>query len=126
MSDLEKRVSELFSPKPWKHDIKKCEKPSHGAFGYCGKCNELFGKGYKNEGSFGCPVPDPIDITDLGKALEAYRTTPTLRRLPAQRQVRGDGGMGTEREEYLNWWIINEATAEQIWEICCLAKESEE
>lgn len=124
MKPLSQRAAELFSEKPWKHEMKG--NPATTAGVWCNKCQQWIGDCRTD-----CTIPDPIDITDLGKALECLRNLrePTLLLMdkcdaksfyPYMDEVVGDltsAGFKT--------WLLYDATAEQIWEICCLAKESD-
>ena len=119
--ELSIRVAELFTPKPWKHDGVKC---------VCEKCGALYRGVNSVDTDQTCPVPDPIDITDLGKALECFRGfgLPTLLMI----HIKGvfelyphEVPTNDNLSVCFKSWILYEATAEQIWEICCLAKESE-
>lgn len=125
MKPLAQRAADLFSEKPYKHKVKY---DYYERWQNC-SCGERVDTHKKNNGN--CPIPDPIDITDPGKALvkfiEIWATSnedslaviiqsvmvPKLKRQP---QI-----------NFTNYHIhkaLKEATAEQIWEICCLAKES--
>ena len=76
-----------------------------------------------------CPVPDPIDITDLGKALECFRGLRKQSVITIHHIDKVFGHSGLIGLDYMRgdvWeWISVDATAAQIWEICCLAKEGE-
>lgn len=121
MKDLAKRAAEHFGSR--EHDWKV-----YSEIDICHKC------GCKGYNTSPCPIPDPIDITDRGKALECYRNT--CADVPNKTM---DGYVKDMMHK--NWrmenfyadgqvilnlhWILLKATAEQIWEINCLAKESE-
>jgi hypothetical protein len=118
MKDLVQRVARLFSPKPYEHRWK------HGEC-LCG-ANVNFDVPDLRP----CTIPDPIDITDLGKALEMFRKV--TEHFPHKKiseyilKVMSDKLYHeiSSPEHYCAALVLYEATAEQIWEICILAKES--
>ena len=123
--DLAERVSRNFLPPPWEHDL------CHDTY-ICKKCGIDFWNNPVRIRTH-CPIPDPIDITDLGKALECFRG---LSNGKVMEQVENMYMIETNcdipcieqeaRKEWkmtMFWWFIRHGTAEQIWEICCLAKE---
>jgi hypothetical protein len=72
MSDLAQRVARL-QPEPWKHGEFITKGDGDGR-GYCPKCDAVIYwidwdmTGPTEESSTPCPIPDPVDITDKGKA----------------------------------------------------------
>jgi hypothetical protein len=135
MSDLAERVARLFSPKPWKHGYKFVQAYGKGNIRVgdlfaCEKCGQqqrkLDGQTLKNHL---CDFPDPIDITDLGKALECFRGLKKGRAVLHSWYIEAYNMAESldeiiEGYEMSSKWMLYEATAEQIWEICCLAKEA--
>jgi hypothetical protein len=124
MKDLAERVARLFSPKPWKHSWPSVHKDDDCDCTKCGRQQE-----HEHLKSTTCPIPDPIDITDLGKALECFRGLKNGRVFLHRWYVKKHN-MDESLDELLEGyemstrWMLHEATAEQIWEICCLAKEA--
>ena len=120
MNDLAQRVAEL-QPTPWGH-LQRVD--GDGWSWECVKCGKIARKCAQNTI---CKYPDPVDITDLGKALEYLRL---VRRdktdegklifIRAARQV-----SGLKNWEDIKAWLIDDAIAEEIFEICVIAKEGE-
>ncbi len=108
--DIAKEAAELFSPPPWEHKV---------PHDICVKC---WSQSIKDP----CPIPDPIDITDFGLAIK------TFRELDESFQW-CHGVYNIVQNQFKHWlnekdfykWIAKEATAEQIFEICVLAKQAE-
>ncbi len=133
--DLPIRAAKLFSQKPWKHG-EGVNLDSNDGYNYCPKCGKAVyyvdweSTGPTPEAKKPCSIPDPFDITDLGKALGCFRGLglPTLLLLSIEGvfdlypyEVPALGN----KSDCFKTWLVYEATAEQIWEICCLAKEAE-
>ncbi len=127
MKDLAIRVAGLFSEKPWKHDFPVKRNPfSHLPQCYlpCKKC------GRRRMPEFeACHIPDPVNIHDLGPALECLRTISPDR---ITKEVMEKGFPHYNKQCNLRYnraafcdWIVWHATAAQIWEINVLAKEQE-
>lgn len=133
MKDLAQRAAKLFGKR--EHNIRTMwggDPPSQAVLPKrCLKCQKVNPTGP-------CPIPDPIDITDLGKALECFRgLVPKLGGVKAGTDIFlkiANTVLGeccyTGKNRLLEYTsaikcILFHATAEQIWEICILAKESE-
>jgi hypothetical protein len=132
MSDLAERVARLFSTKPWKHVL--AGDTSYDEEVRCGKCKVLMynrnqdcmDDWWLDEHKVPCRIPDPIDITDLGKALECFRGLEAVPfSIMATAYNRNANRPKSATCLNVMRWLLKHATAEQIWEICCLAKESE-
>ncbi len=121
---LQDRVSRLFSPKPWGHK-QPATKSGLAFISYDQRCVKCKGV-YDARNPSDCPIPDPIDITDLGKALECFRG---LKIIPfsVMAAVYNRNANDPKKATCLNvmHWILKEATPAQIWTMCCDAKEGE-
>jgi len=133
MKDLAQRAAELFSPKPHAHNIKTDNLVGVAKkIKYCKKCKGRWGI-YDSVESY-CSVPDPIDITKLGPALEVFRGLPEnlifepLIDWARQHCENGEYPIVPVNIMFLmaKGIAFDKATAEEIWEINCEAKESEE
>ena len=127
--ELSKRTSRLFGEQPWKHD--NTDYPNLD----CAKCGAkaTYGIDSLHKRDDNCPVPDLIDINDLGKALECFRglikgmyfsDLKTLAEdiigIPWNETKR----CATRRLQVLVMGYVGFKTAPQIYEICCLAVEN--
>lgn len=61
--ELGKIAAELFTEKPWKHDIAANISGPIGTLYYCAKCNDCVDP--RNP----CPIPDPLDVTNWNVAM---------------------------------------------------------
>ena len=116
MKPLAQRAAELFSPKPWKHEMDGNK--------HCKKCKKSLDQicTFKE---FNCTFISPIDITDLGKALECFREltkkgTMRISIMAAVRNKVSPKSICTPKD-----FVLEEATAEEIWDICVTAKEGD-
>jgi hypothetical protein len=117
---LAQRVALNFSPKPWKHEM------NVKGDGWCYRCQQ------RMAASSPCPIPDSVDITDRGKAMEIMRSLPDNEIFePLIDWAR----QHCEKGEYpivpVNVMLLiakgiafEKATAEDLFEMCCQAKEN--
>ena len=74
---------------------------------------------------------DPLNIDDLGKAMEVYRD---LKPMTAKEYIKACGPVfqmagyvmltnDLEQIAVIKEWLLEDATPQQIWRICLLAKE---
>ena len=96
----------------------------------CIKCGTPYRCG-KNKRK--CTVPDPIDVTDLGKAMEVFRDLPNGKAMDALIEVFTEhdetyskGALEGGAKRVIFWWALRHTTPQQIWRICLLAKENEQ
>ncbi len=128
---LQGRVSRLFSEKPWGHK-QPTTKSGLAFISYDQRCVKCKGV-YDARNPSDCPVPDPIDITDLGKALETFRITwkGSYDEYMAgfiQTVMRPQNTWSMDDAECVAFFIsmaFKDATPAQIWTMCCDAKEGE-
>lgn len=126
---------DLF-PDAWKHDDKRG--PGNRIGLYCSKCKIEYTQ-QNDELGKPCTVPTPIDVTDLGKAMEVFRgiannaigLSPerhfkiTEALLQAQRDIHAQytcADATPDWDEDMRDWVQFQATPQQIWRICLLAK----
>lgn len=129
MKDLAQRVAKAFREKPYKYQESL-------VYGTCNRCGQHISRteGIPDFEEKPCIAPDPIDITDLGKALEVFRELPEnltfepLMDWARQHCINGEYPIVPVNIMFLmaKGIAFDKATAQQIWEINCLAKESEE
>ncbi len=128
---LAERVALLFSPEPVR--CVRLSEPHGSSLPKCVNSNCL-NRHNQTVVPLECPIPDPVDITKLGPALEAYRKHKSkdihIRMTTRFRVYCKAKGLDYETEKHDGdaeavRWLLYEATAEQIWEICVLAVESE-
>jgi hypothetical protein len=112
--DIAKEAARLFSPKPWKHKV---------PYDICVKC---WSQSIKEP----CPIPDPIDITDWNIAIQVLRDL-CKRGMFNMASIAAHSStykpdVSNDLNRSMFWqWVGKEATAEQIFEICVLAKQAE-
>ncbi len=125
---LQRLASLYFGKKPWKHDFYAngvTEKYTEGV-DYCRKCKQY----HSINGHVPCPIPDPINIDDMGLAMKAIREAcPDTRYI--QLIAYSDHMMhknwkirGNTADPLLTLnWILFKATPTQIFEIAVRAME---
>ncbi len=127
--DIQKEASKLFSPKPWKHDVYPGKEKYE-----CDKCDKTWpfkGNDPCVLSERNCTIPDPIDITDLGLAIKTFREMDEIPYPPFNRicsevapdELNCEAANDIEQASIFASWLLAEATAEQIFEICIRAKE---
>ena len=123
---LQDKASRLFGKKPWKH--------KRGVLSdYCDKCDEKFRQRFIGQGPAmeyyldgPCPIPDPIDINNMGLAIEAFRTLDYIR---LKREMMVEFAPCPKHYDWLDVhavfmeFIVKKATPAQIFEIAVLAAE---
>lgn len=125
---LQDRASRLFSEKPWKHAASQSLEEMEVSLYHCAKCGKT---NYREDRL--CSIPDPIDITDLGKVLKTFRiiwkgSCDEYMAGFIQTVMRPQNTWSMDDAECVAFFIsmaFKEATAAQIWTMCCDAKEGE-
>jgi hypothetical protein len=115
--ELGRIVAELTQEKPWKHsfDATMLKRYTEGV-DYCRKCHEY----HSINGHAPCPVPDPIDVTDMGLAVKMFREAdiqPVGLREYIQQTLSRKSFDGN-----LSDFILRKASAFEIFKIIALAK----
>ncbi len=124
--DLPLELAKVLREKPYRHSWES--NPNHWRCSRCkGECELVATPKY-------CPIPNPIDVEDLGGALQRFRSfarnelfEPMLD-IARPHQPNGEfSGMPVDRMwEIAEQYCLYEATAQELWIICAMSKEPDD